>query len=165
MTDCCTCCVPFQSYTEFSYGITSAPTGVVSLDPVRDMIAQTKRDGRIFPAHALLGAAEPLIPYEINVTNTGTVDSDEVVLGFLNPPGAGVNGVPLQQLYGFERVHVRAGQTVTVPLYPSLADFSQVNAEGERHALPGVYTFHFGVSVARTGASGMGYAEHKVTTQ
>ena len=71
------------------------------------MIAQTKSDGRIFPAHALLGAAAPLVNYEVNVTNTGSVDSDEVVLGFLKPPGAGTNGVPLQTLYGFERVHLK----------------------------------------------------------
>ena len=34
--------------------------------------------------------------YYVNVTNTGSVDSDEVVLGFLVPPGNGTDGVPLQ---------------------------------------------------------------------
>jgi beta-D-xylosidase 4 len=151
------------SYTTFSYDLKSAPTGTVSLDAVRDMIAQTKSDGRIFPAHALLGAAAPLVNYEVNVTNTGSVDSDEVVLGFLKPPGAGTNGVPLQQLYGFERVHVPAGKTVLVQLYPSLADFSQVDGNGERYDLPGEYTFHFGVGGEHAGTKGMGYAEHKIT--
>ena len=127
------------------------------------MITQTKNDGRIFPAHALLGAAAPLVNYEVNVTNTGSVDSDEVVLGFLKPPGAGENGVPLQTLYGFERVHVPAGKTVTVQLYPSLADFSQVDENGDRYELPGEYTFHFGVGGEHAGTKGMGYAEHKVT--
>ena len=28
----------------------------------------------------------------------GAVDADDVVLGFLKPPGAGVGGVPLQQV-------------------------------------------------------------------
>ena len=46
----------------------------------------------------------------------------QVVLGFLKPPGAGVAGVPLQTLYGFDRVHVPAGKTVAVELYPSLAE-------------------------------------------
>ena len=141
----------------------SVPTGPVSMDPVRDMIAQTKSDGRIFPAHSLLGAATPLVAYDVNVTNTGTVDSDEVVLGFLKPPGAGVGGVPLQTLFGFDRVHIKAGETVTVELYPSLADFSQVDVDGERYALPGEYTIHFGVGGEHAGTNGMGYTEHKVT--
>lgn len=34
--------------------------------------------------------------YYVNVTNTGAVDSDEVVLGFLAPPGNGTNGVPIK---------------------------------------------------------------------
>ena len=37
--------------------------------------------------------------YSVNVTNTGTVDSDDVVLGFMVPPGAGTGGVPLQALF------------------------------------------------------------------
>jgi hypothetical protein len=32
--------------------------------------------------------ATPLVQYAVNVTNTGSVDSDDVVLGFLHPPGA-----------------------------------------------------------------------------
>ena len=39
---------------------------------------------------------------KVTVTNTGKLDADDVVLGFLTPPGAGQNGVPLQTLYGFE---------------------------------------------------------------
>ena len=39
--------------------------------------------------------------FSVNVTNTGSVDADDVVLGFLTPPGAGEDGVPLQSLFGF----------------------------------------------------------------
>ena len=158
--------IPFGhglSYTSFNYDIKSAPMGTVSLKPVREMIAQTRSGGRIFPAHALVSAAAPLVQYEINVTNTGTVDSDDAVLGFLKPPGAGSNGVPVQQLYGFERVHVQAGKSVVVSLYPELTQFTQVDAHGERYELPGEYTFGFGVSSQRAGMGGMGYAEHTVT--
>lgn len=150
-----------SGYTQFSYGITSAPSNsvTVSLDPVRKMLAQTKDNGRIFPAHELL--VTPLVNYEVNVTNTGTVDSDEIVLGFLSPPGAGTGGVPLQQLYGFERVHVPAGESVLVSLYPELTHFTHVDTTGERYELPGEYTFQFGVS-GQDGLEGMGYAEHKI---
>lgn len=94
----------------------------------------------------------------MTVTNTGGLDADDVVLGFLTPPGAGQGGVPLQTLFGFERVHVKAGQSVTVFLYPTLEHFAQVDAAGKRAALAGEYRVHVGV--AETAAFGMGYAEH-----
>ena len=57
------------------------------------------------------------------MTNTGTVDADDVILGFLTPPNAGADGVPLQTLFGFERVFVKVGETVAVHLYPELTQF------------------------------------------
>jgi hypothetical protein len=103
------------------------------------------------------------VSYYLNVTNTGSVDADDVVLGFLVPPGAGTNGVPLQQLFGFERVHVPAGQTVTVYLGAQGYYFTQPDADGVRHALPGEYGVRFGV---REGlGQGMGFAEIKVVME
>ena len=95
--------------------------------------------------------------YYVNVTNTGSVDSDDVVLGFLVPPGAGSNGVPLQELFGFERVHVPAGQTVSVFLGAQGVRFTQAGADGVRRALRGDYKVRFGVR--ETAAHGGGFAE------
>ena len=95
----------------------------------------------------------------VNVTNTGAVDSDDVVLGFLSAPGAGTNGVPLQELFGFERVFVPAGQTVTVYLGAQGVAFTQAGTDGVRRALAGEYTVRFGVK--ETAAGGMGFAERK----
>jgi hypothetical protein len=36
--------------------------------------------------------AAPLVTYVVNVTNTGSMDADDVVLGFMVPPGAGKDG-------------------------------------------------------------------------
>lgn len=180
--------VPFGfglSYTSFTYSVVSAPTEPVSLSAVRDMLEATKAEGRVFPSLQLLSEAQPLVAYSVNVTNTGSMNADDVVLGFLTPPGAGADGVPLQALYAFERVFVPAGQTVTVNLYPSLTDFTQVCADligpvlssarainftyclqvdsmGERRVHSGEYTFRFGVK--ETAHHGMGYVEHKMTT-
>ena len=77
------------------------------------------------------------------------------------PPGAGENGVPLQSLFGFERVHVPAGQTVTVYLYPTLVDLTVVTALGERVAQPGSYTVRFGLR--ETATMGQGFATHTFT--
>merc|ERR1712232_46271 len=85
------------------------------------------------------------------------MDADDVVLGFLVPPGAGQNGVPLKSLFGFERVHVKAGETVTVYLQPSLSDFAQANTDGMLVARPGEYKVFFGVE--DTAKHGMGFVE------
>ena len=85
----------------------------------------------------------------------------KVVLGFLTPPGAGANGVPLQTLFGFERVFVKAGATVQVDLYPELTQFTQVREDGTRVAAPGQYRLRFGLK--ETSTQGMGYAEHSFT--
>ena len=98
----------------------------------------------------------------IKVTNTGKMDADDAVLGFLVPPGAGVDGVPLQTLFGFERVHVKAGESVTVNLYPSLADFTYTTLDGTKQAIAGEWTVKFGVE--ETAKHGQGYAELKLTT-
>jgi hypothetical protein len=86
-----------------------------------------------------------------------------VVLGFLVPPGAGTNGVPLQELFGFERVFVPAGQTVTVYLGAQGVRFTQAGQDGVRRALKGGYTVRFGV--AETAEQGMGFAEMKLSVQ
>ena len=78
------------------------------------------------------------------------------MLGFISPPGAGRNGLPLKTLFGFERVHVRAGQTVTVSLYPSMTHLTTVTADGQREALSGSYEVTFGVH--ETLSFGMGHA-------
>ena len=101
------------SFSSFKYGLASVPTSPVSLDAVRDMVTQTKADGRTFPDSHMLRAAQPVLNYAVNVTNTGNMDADEVVLGFLKPPGAGVAGTPLKTLYGFDRVHLKVRSNTT----------------------------------------------------
>merc|ERR1712190_21268 len=95
--------------------------------------------------------------YTVSVTNTGNLDADHVVLGFLKPPGAGKAGVPLQSLFGFERVHVKAGETVKVTIPAELSEFQKVDDEGKRYPLAGEYLVKFGVP-----AAGMGYAEARL---
>ena len=70
--------------------------------------------------------------------------------------------MPLQTLFGFERVHVPAGKSATVFLYPSLADLAHTQLDGTKRALAGEWTVKFGVQ--QTAAHGQGYAEAKLTT-
>ena len=167
--------VPFGfglSYTDFRYSVrahapphsTPGPderqgTGdmrpVLSLAPLRALLQ--RHHGKALLPRTDVAAHEPLIRYAVNVTNAGGIDSDEVVLGFVRPPGAGVDGVPLKVLFGFERVHVKAGQSVLVWLYPALSVFAHAEVDGTWSARPGEYMFSFGVRETR-----QGYDEHRV---
>ena len=150
-----------MSYSTFKY-TPAATSSSVSLDPVRAMLADTYASNRTFPSLHTLGASRALVSYDVNVTNTGTRDADDVVLGFLVPPGAGQNGVPLQTLFGFERVHVKAGATVSVNLYPSLTDLTHTLADGSMSAAVGEWTVRFGVR--ETAQHGQGFAELSLVT-
>jgi len=152
--------IPFGfglSYTTFDYKLVNVPTSI-SLKLVRDALSQTMSQGRFFPSMELFSS--PLAAYQVSVTNTGNYDADDAVLGFVVPPGAGTNGVPLKYLFGFERIHVPRGQTVTVTLNPSLNDFTQVSEDGKRFAQAGEYVFQFGIP--ETQQYGQGFAVHKV---
>eukprot|EP00931_Biecheleriopsis_adriatica_P051458 TRINITY_DN29844_c0_g1_i2.p1 TRINITY_DN29844_c0_g1~~TRINITY_DN29844_c0_g1_i2.p1 ORF type:complete len:805 (+),score=148.68 TRINITY_DN29844_c0_g1_i2:44-2416(+) len=157
--------VPFGfglSYSTFRYSVMSQPSSI-SLDPLRALLEEADGAGQVFVRDASAKQAmrssqwQAQLQYSVQVTNTGNIDADDIVLGFLTPPGAGQNGVPLKSLFGFERVHVKAGATVTVFLYPSILDFAQASLDGNLHVLPGEYKVHFGV--AETQSHGMGYAE------
>ncbi|GMH94018.1 hypothetical protein TrST_g4049 [Triparma strigata] len=148
------------SYTSFDYEVVSAPKAI-SMAPVESMLAHTESQNKIFSSieesHSSTDAG-----YIVKVTNSGDMDADEVVLGFVTPPGAGKNGVPLKSLFGFERVHVKAGESVEVTLYPGLTDFTLVDESGARSAAHGEYSFSFGVE--ETFASGGGFVKHTVST-
>jgi hypothetical protein len=150
------------SYTTFQYSQHDEYEGeekknkekqlLIELEPLRDLIKKTKSDGHIFIKsqhssdafdaaewHELLSTK-----FAVNVTNTGTMDADDVVLGFLTPPGSGKNGAVLKQLFGFERVHVKAGETKEVFLYPTMTDFATVQ-NGRQEALTGEWLVSFGI--------------------
>lgn len=67
------------------------------------------------------------------VCPAGTVDSDDVVLGFIVPPGAGTNGTPLQELFGFERVFVPAGASTGPTWVAAHADRHRPRAARAAH--------------------------------
>ena len=135
--------------------------GAISLARVRAAAEAHARGGVV--GHVPRGLKDVAADFYVNVTNTGAVDSDDVVVGFLVPPGAGQGGVALQELFGFERVFVPAGQTVTVYLGAQGVRFTQTGADGVRRFLPGEYGVRFGVR--ETAAHGMGFAERTLLVE
>jgi beta-D-xylosidase 4 len=149
------------SFTTWTYTPLPDPQPPVRLAAVEAAALAHAASGVL--GHIPAGLKAEAAQFWVNVTNTGAVDSDDVVLGFLVPPGAGANGVPLQELFGFERVFVPAGQTVTVYLGAQGVRFTQAGEDGVRRVLKGEYTVRFGVK--ETAAGGMGFAERKFIAQ
>eukprot|EP00911_Craspedida_sp_UC1_P002802 UC1_evm1s2049 len=142
------------SYTSFKYDVVTAETPAhLSLDGVRQAV-HTAGSAPFVRKRGAKAATN----FVVNVTNTGSLDADDVVLGFLTPPGAGQNGVPIKTLFGFERVHIKAGQTVTVYLAAGAEAFTHVGVDGTRNALSGDWKATFGVEESLVG--GMGFAQH-----
>merc|ERR1712070_973248 len=145
--------VPFGyglSYSSWTYKVLESPS-VVRIDSLASQLEQSS---------VSISMMQPVRPFHVEVTNTGSVDADDVVLAFAAAPGAGSDGLPKQELIGFERVHVKAGEKATVTLKPELSMFSQVDENGTRYPLAGEYRVWFGVKAAES--LGMGYAETTV---
>jgi hypothetical protein len=113
----------------------------MSLQPLPELLSRA--DGSVVRL-ADLEELGPAAQFTVNVTNHGSQDSDDVVRGFFVAPTAGEDGVPLKQLFGFERVHVKAGETVAVELSPAWTDFTQLTKAGTRYPLSGLYAAQFG---------------------
>lgn len=59
--------------------------------------------------------------FRVNVTNTGSVAGDDVVLAFIVPPRISLHdpSPPLKELFGFKRIHLNVNETIEIcfPLY------------------------------------------------
>jgi hypothetical protein len=67
----------------------------------------------------------------------------------------------LQELFGFDKVLVPAGQTVTVYLGVQARHLTVVNKDAERVAVPGTWKLRVGVE----NDQGMGFVEHEFVAQ
>jgi beta-glucosidase len=101
---------------------------------------------------ALLHGNEPL-GVEVDVSNTGNREGDEVVEVYLTFPK--LRGAPGRALAGFTRVHVAKGEIRHVSISLNPRDLSMVNEAGVRLTAPGQYRVSVGGGQPGTGAPGM----------
>ena len=118
------------SYTTFSY-ITV------------DRVLPTYSISELMP-RALADDKQADVAMTINVTNTGSVESDVVVLAYVTSTvsPAGVTP-PLKELFDYTRIHgLRPGQTETYTFGLSYRVLMHVDDDGAQWLLPGRYAIH-----------------------
>jgi len=77
----------------------------------------------------------------VKITNTGKIDSEEVVQLYISSPLAGQKD-PIYDLKAFQRVYLKAGASKTVTFNLSKATFNQFNDEGKEVIRNGEYTIY-----------------------
>ncbi|EGD47892.1 glycoside hydrolase family 3 domain protein [Ruminiclostridium papyrosolvens DSM 2782] len=81
----------------------------------------------------------------VDVQNTGSVDSDEVVQVYIKDMDASVR-VPKYSLCGFKRIHLKSGEKKTVTFEVASNAMSIVDEAGKRHIENGEFTLYAGGS-------------------
>jgi len=75
----------------------------------------------------------------VAVKNTGSSAGDEVVMVFVAPPNAGLDGAPLQSLVAYDRVKLAVGEEVALKFDVASHHFTYANVEGLRTAPAGAW--------------------------
>jgi beta-glucosidase len=134
------------SYTTFSYAWTNTTSEIIKASAA-DLLAIT--DGAATLSHLPANEeVDDFISFEVNVTNTGKVDADDSVLCFVEAPGAGTEGTPIQSLAAFRRVHIAAGETQTIVFGASARHFILADEDGAPSVVTGDWTLRMGVKDA-----------------
>jgi len=79
---------------------------------------------------------ESQVNYTVQVTNTGKIAGDEVVLAYFQP---NTTQPLLKQLFGFQRVHLDAGQSTTISFMLGTETLKIGNQDGDLVVSPGSY--------------------------
>jgi hypothetical protein len=77
----------------------------------------------------------------VNVTNTGSMNGDDVVLAYVVPPQVKHDGVspPIKQLFGFDRVNLNVGETKQVFFPLNIESILTVAKDGSKWLHAGNY--------------------------
>lgn len=86
------------------------------------------------------------VKVSFEVSNTGKYDGDEVAQVYVKYPGTGTY-MPLKQLHGFKRVHIKKGKTSKVTIGVPKKDLRYWDEQERKFVTPkGEYTFMVGAS-------------------
>jgi beta-D-xylosidase 4 len=84
--------------------------------------------------------------FRVNVTNTGTMNGDDVVLAYVIPPQVLCDGVtpPIKQLFRFERINLNVGETKQVFFPFNIESMLTVARDGSKWLHPDEYHIFIG---------------------
>jgi hypothetical protein len=90
--------------------------------------------------------------FRVNVTNTGSMAGDDVVLAFITPPQQPLSGEipPIKQLFGFARVHLNVNETAQVFFPFNVGGLLSIARDGSKWLHPGLYRIMIGKQVMHT---------------
>jgi xylan 1,4-beta-xylosidase len=90
--------------------------------------------------------------FRVNVTNTGTMPGDDIVLAYITPPKRTINDQtpPIKKLVGFERVHLDVNETVQVFFSLSMQSLLTISHDGSKWLEPGSYVIIIGQQIRHT---------------
>jgi hypothetical protein len=90
--------------------------------------------------------------FRVNVTNTGSMAGDDVVLAFVTPPQQLLSGEipPIKQLFGFARVHLNVNETTEVFFTFNVGGLLSIARDGSKWLHPGLYHIVIGKQVMHT---------------
>lgn len=88
-------------------------------------------------------SADGSVEASVMVTNTGKKDGDEIVQLYIHDQAASV-ARPVKELKGFQRVHLKAGETRKVTFLITREQLEYYNAEGQRVLEPGTFDVMIG---------------------
>lgn len=129
------------SYTTFKYEWATAPAAGLTVSAGEFGVAGDRSWLQ----------AKVTTSFSVTVTNTGKIAGDDVVLAFVTPPGAGTDGQPLKQLIGFERVHLKPGQSQSIFFSLRDVDIARPASKLTWSHVPGTYTITIGTSHTSSG--------------
>lgn len=127
------------SYTTFVYSWSN--NTMISSYLIRSLIKDNDDE-----KHFVIGSLR------VNVTNTGLMAGDDVVLAFIKPPQTLRNDQtpPIKQLIGFERVHLNVNETTQVFFPLQISTFLTVAHDGSKWLYPGSYRIIIGQQLIHT---------------
>ncbi|CAF2121148.1 unnamed protein product [Rotaria magnacalcarata] len=127
------------SYTEFAYSWGNDSS--ISSYKLRTLMRNTN-DKR----HVLVTR------FRVNVTNTGSLAGDDVVLAFLEPPRTSIIDPtpPIKQLFGFQRVHLNVNESKEVYFSLYADSLLSIGHNGFKWLQPRLYKIIIGTKVMHT---------------
>jgi hypothetical protein len=121
------------SYTTFDY--TWYNDSINSIVSIKSLVTKNYRGNKL-----------NLHIYRVNVTNTGDVLGDDVVLAYVTPPKISINdpSPPIKKLFGFERVRLDVNQTTQLFFPLNTDSLLTVARDGSKWLEPGLYRILIG---------------------